>query len=132
MNGTQPYQNEYVLYLNGTAKQLLLRTLANPNAPGNAATTSCPSAAATSICPADRIIAEDVASIDMRYFSRAGNTIDHNSIIDTSVSPNVFIGPDFTSVEVVEFNLHNFRKSSLGGGTDTSNQTVIRVALRNG
>jgi type II secretory pathway pseudopilin PulG len=128
MNGAQPFQNEYVLYMDGTAKQLLLRTLANPNAPSNAAVTSCPSSAATSICPADRIIAEDVASIDMRYFSRAGNTIDHNSIIDTTVSPNVYIGPDFPSVEVVEFNLHNFRKSRLGGGTDTSNQTVIRVA----
>lgn len=132
MNGTQPYQNEYVLYLDGSSKQLLLRTLANTDAPGNAAVTSCPPSATSSTCPADRIIAEDLASIDMRYFSRAGNTIDHNSIIDTSVTPNQFIGPDFPSVEVVEFNLHNFRKSRLGGGTDTSNQTVIRVALRNG
>ena len=132
MNGTQPYQNEYVLYLDGTTKQLLLRTLANPAATGNAAVTSCPSAAATSICPADKIIAEDVSSVDMRYFSRAGNTIDYTSIVDTTVTPNQYIGPDFPSVEVVEFNLHNFRKSRLGGGTDTSNQTVIRVALRNG
>jgi prepilin-type N-terminal cleavage/methylation domain-containing protein len=132
MNGTQPYQNEFVLYLDGTTKQLLLRTLANSAAPSNAAVTSCPSSAATSICPADKIIAEDVASIDMRYFSRSGNTIDHNSIIDTTVTPNAYIGPDFPSVEVVEFNLHNFRKSRLGGGTDTSNQTVIRIALRNG
>ncbi|MEO6513635.1 MAG: hypothetical protein ABIR37_03020 [Candidatus Saccharimonadales bacterium] len=132
MNGTQPYQNEFVLYLDGTSKQLMLRTLANASAPSNAAITSCPAAAVTSLCPADRIIAEDVASVDMRYFSRAGNTINHNSIIDTSVVPNAYIGPDFPSVEVVEFNLHNFRKSRLGGGADTTNQTVIRVALRNG
>jgi prepilin-type N-terminal cleavage/methylation domain-containing protein len=132
MNGLQPYHNEYVLYLVGTSKRLLLRTLADTNAPSNAAVTSCPAAAATATCPADRIIAEDVASIDMRYFSRAGNIINHNSIIDTSVIPNAYIGPDFPSVEVVEFNLHNYRKSRLHGGTDTTNQTVIRVALRNG
>jgi hypothetical protein len=132
MNGTQPYQNEFVLYIDGTSKQLLLRTLANTAAVNNVAVTSCPPAAANASCPADKIIAEDLASIDMRYFSRAGNAIDHNSIIDTSVVPNAYIGPDFPSVEVVEFNLHNFRKSRLGGGTDTSNQTVIRIALRNG
>lgn len=131
LNGSQPYLNEFVLYMDGTTKRLLLRTLANPSAVNNAAVTSCPPAVATASCPADKIIGEDVASIDMRYFSRSGNTIDYTSIVDTTVTPNAYIGPDFPSVEVVELNFHTSRKSRLGGGTDTSSQTVIRVALRN-
>ena len=34
-NGTQPYEDEYVLYLNGTTKQMLLRSIANTSATGN-------------------------------------------------------------------------------------------------
>jgi len=128
MNGTQPYQNEFVLYLDGSTKQLRLRTLANGAATGNAAVTRCPPAVAG--CPADRTIAEDLASIDTRYFSRTGNPINYQSITDPTTG--AYIGPDFTSVEVIEFNLHIFRKSVLHGGADTSSQTVIRVALRNG
>jgi hypothetical protein len=133
MNGTLPYENEYVLYLDGTRQQLLIRTLANGAASGNAAKTSCPPAAASATCPADKIIGENISSVDTRYFSRAGNTINYQSITDPNSSPpGAFIGPDFTAVEVVELNLHTFIKSTLHGGQDTSSQTIIRVALRNG
>jgi hypothetical protein len=130
MNGTQPYLNEYILYLDGSTKKLRQRTLANPAATGNAALTTCPDSAASSSCPADRTIAEDIQSIDLRYFSRTGNLIDYSSIIDPL--DGSYIGPDFPAVEVVEFNLHTFRKSIVHGGADTSSQTVIRIALRNG
>jgi hypothetical protein len=130
MNGVNPYLNEFVLYLNGTTKQLMLRTLANPSASGNSAKTSCPKALASSSCPADLIIAENVSSISMRYFSRSGNTLDYTSIVDPLTGS--YIGPDFPAVEVVEFNMQSFKKSVLHGGQDTTNQTIVRVALRNG
>jgi prepilin-type N-terminal cleavage/methylation domain-containing protein len=129
MNGTVPYENEYVLYLNNSNKQLLIRTLANSAATGNKAKTSCPPASATSSCPADKIVADNIASVDLRYFSKAGNTIDYHA----STDPNTgnYNGPDYPSVEVVEFNLHSYKKSALHGGQDTSSQNVIRIALRN-
>lgn len=129
MNGTQPYEDEFVLYLDSATKELRMRTLANPGALNNARTTSCPPASATSSCPADRVMATNLISVDMRYFSRTGNTIDYTSIVDPLTGD--YIGPDFPAVEVIEFNLHVFKKSTLHGGADTSSQTVIRVALRN-
>jgi hypothetical protein len=129
MNGTQPYTNQFVLYLNGTTKQLLLRSLANPGASGNKTKTSCPSSIATPSCPADKLIADNVSAVDMRYFSRSGNPIDYTSITDPLTGE--YIGPDFPSAEVVELTLHLFKKSTIDNGEDTVNSTVIRVAIRN-
>ena len=64
----------------------------------------------------------------MRYFSRSGNTIDYHSVTDSLTGE--YIGPDFPVVEVVEFKIKLYKKSRLQGGQDTSNETVIRVALR--
>lgn len=130
LNGTNPYMDESVLYLSGSSKQLLLRRLANQSAPSNAHKTTCPPSSATSGCPADQVIASDVTSVDLRYFSRSGNLIDHNSITDSTTG--LPIGPDFTAVEVVELTLHQAIKATIHGSQDTINQTVIRVALRNG
>ena len=137
MNGTQWYQDEFVLFLDGSTKTLKLRTLANPYAGGNRLRTTCPPSQASSSCPADRVLAENVSAVDTRYFSRSGNTIDYTSIrqLDSSgnpVVPTVYIGPDFPSVEVAELTVHLFQKSTVGGAADTSNQTTIRVAVRNG
>lgn len=130
MNGSQPYYDEFVLYLNGSTKQLLLRTLVNPSASGDRLTTSCPSSAASASCPADTVIGSDITSINTRYFSRSGNTIDYTSITDPSTG--AYIGPDFPAVEVVELTLHLKRTSVVHNGADTINQTIVRVALRNG
>lgn len=129
MNGSVPYQDDVVLYMNGTTKQLLARVVANPYAPGNRAKTTCPASLASQSCPADTVVAENVSAIDMRYFSRSGNTIDYTSITDPVTGE--YIGPDFPSVEVVEFNIKLSKKAQLHSGADTSNQTIIRVALRN-
>ncbi len=129
MNGTQPYEDEFVFYLDGATKKLFVRTLANASATGNSRTTSCPPADATTSCPADKVIATNIESVDMQYFSRTGNLINYTSIVDPDTG--AYIGPDFPSVEVIEFNLHVFKKSTLHGGVDTKSQTVIRVALRN-
>lgn len=129
MNGTQPYDDEYILYLDGTTKSLKQRILVNPNATGDKVKTTCPAAYVTSTCPADKTIATDVSSIGMRYFSRTGNTIDYTSITDPNTG--LYAGPDFTAVEVVEFTLNLTKKPFLQQSNTTINNTVIRVALRN-
>ena len=129
MNGAQPYYDEFVLYLEGSTKDLRLRTLVNPSASGDRLTTSCPTAYATASCPEDTIIATDVTAVATRYFSRSGNTIDYTSITDPTTGG--YIGPDFPSVEVVELTVKIGRSSTINGGTDTSNETIVRVAMRN-
>ena len=129
MNGNQPYEDEYVLYLDGTRKSLMQRTLVNPSASGNRLKTSCPPDQATPTCPVDKTIAPDLASIDMRYFSRTGNLIDHQSITDPDTGQ--YIGPDFPVVEVVELTINLTKKPIFQKTYATSNSTLIRVALRN-
>ena len=129
MNGLQPYEDEYVLYLDGTNKSLRLRSLANPNATNNKLQTSCPTAYVTSICPPDKIVATDLASIDMRYFSRTGSQMNYMSSVD--LVSGAFNGPDFPAVEVVEFNLNLTKKPFLQTTNATSNSTIVRIALRN-
>lgn len=128
MNGSIPYQDNVILYMNGNTKQLLSRTIANPSAANNRAKTTCPPAQASSSCPSDKIIAEGVSSVGLKYFSRSGTTIDYTSAIDGLGN---YIGPDFPTVEVVELNLGLNKKAQLHSGANTSNQTIIRVALRN-
>jgi len=129
MNGTVPYEDEYVLYLDGTTKSLMMRTLANSFADGNRLKTSCPPSIATTSCPADKTVATDLSSVTMRYFSRTGNTIDWTSITDPNTGS--YIGPDFTAVEVAEFTLNITKKPYLQTTNATVNSTIIRVALRN-
>jgi len=129
MNGTQPYEDEYVLYLDGSAKALMQRNLANDSATGNRLVNSCPPTLATASCPADKVIASNLTSVDMRYFSRTGNLINHNSITDPNTGE--YIGPDFTAVEVVEFTLHLSKQPYVSSTNATNNSVVIRVALRN-
>jgi hypothetical protein len=129
MNGTQPYEDEYVLYLDGSTKSLKQRSLANTSATGDRLKTSCPAALATTSCPADKTVATDITSISMRYFSRTGNTIDYTSIWDGTT--NSYIGPDFTAVEVVEFTLNLSKKPLFQKTSTTVNNTIVRIALRN-
>lgn len=129
MNGIQPYENEYVLYIHHPSKELRLRTIANPSAPGNQLETSCPPESSTPTCPADKTIASDLSSIDTRYFSRTGNLVDYTSVFDTDT--NEYIGPDFPVVEVAELKLNLTKKPFLQKTNATQNSTVIRVALRN-
>jgi len=129
LNGTQPYEDEFVLYLDGDTKQLRMRVLANSTAPANRAVTSCPASLASITCPNDRLVGDNISSVSLRYFSRSGNLIDYTSIIDPLTGD--YIGPDMPSVEVVELTFYVYKKSTLHGGANTSNQNIIRIALRN-
>lgn len=129
MNGTQPYEDEYVMYLNGSTRQLLLRSLANPSATNNRLKTSCPPAIATVSCPADRVLIEQLASVDITYYSRSGNAINYQSITDPVTGD--YIGPDFTAVEALQYTFHITNKTLFQQSTSTINDTVVRIALRN-
>jgi prepilin-type N-terminal cleavage/methylation domain-containing protein len=129
MNGTVPYEDEFVLYLNGTTKQLMSRAIANPSATANRLKSSCPPAIATTDCPADRVIANDVASIDTRYFSRNGTLLDYSSSTDPSTGQ--YNGPDFPLVEVVELTINLQKKAVFEHTNSTQNGTVVRISLRN-
>ncbi|HUP26251.1 MAG TPA: prepilin-type N-terminal cleavage/methylation domain-containing protein [Candidatus Limnocylindrales bacterium] len=128
MNGTQPYEDEFILYLNGTTKSLMSRTLANPDVVNNKLKTSCPASLATTSCPPDAVVAADISSVKTRYFSKTGNPINYTSSYDTST--NTYTGPDFPLVEVVEFTLSLTKKPYFQTSNATSNTTIIRVAIR--
>lgn len=60
------YSNNAIYYVQDN--KIWRRTLANPNAPDNAATTTCPPESATQACPADVSIVGDIASLNVDYF----------------------------------------------------------------
>lgn len=129
MNGVQPYEDEYVLYLDSNTKQMMLRTLANPNAANNKAKTSCPPSVADNNCPADKTLINDIKSVDIRYFSRSGNLIDWTSVWDPDI--NSYAGPDLANAEVVELTINVERLAFYSTNRNTINSTIIRIALRN-
>lgn len=130
MSNTKPLSDEFVLYMDGTRKQLLLRTIVNPDASGNRLSSTCPPGQSSATCPADLIIADAVQSVSLRYFSRSGNLLDYTAIIDPLTG--AYIGPDMPAVEVVELTITLAQKATVHGTTDTKNSTTIRVAFRNG
>lgn len=130
MNGVSPFNDEYVLYLDGTSETLNVRSIANPSASNNRVKTSCPASAVSSTCPEDRTLANNVSGVSMRYFSRSGNLLDWNSVTDPETGAS--IGPDFSSVEVVELTINFRKKETIKGSGDSISNTIVRVALRNG
>lgn len=129
MNGVLPYEDEYVLYLDKAEKKIRLRTIAHPSASGNKLLTSCPPEAASASCPEDKVIASNLASVTLGYFSRSGNPVDWTSVYDPDIGQ--YIGPDYPTVEVVEFTLNITKKPIFQTTGTTQNETVIRIALRN-
>lgn len=141
--GTTYYQDEYILYHDGPSQQLRVRTLANPNVTNNRRKTTCTPASATASCPADKVLINNITSVKIRYFSRAGIELSiTNHGVDgagNGVSPcpnptypyTVCDGATFSLVEVVELTL-NLKTQPIGThGVTTKSATVIRVALRN-
>jgi prepilin-type N-terminal cleavage/methylation domain-containing protein len=93
---SEPYQNELIYFVDGT--KLYKRTLANPNATGNAVKTSCPAASASESCPADRVLTEHFKSMDFTLYDQddiATTTIPlaRSLVVNVSMEKAVF-GPD--------------------------------------
>ena len=116
MNGSAAYQNEFVIYHDGPTSELLVRSLANPDATGNRTKTSC--AVQTATCPKDRVLLSGVQTVEMRYFSRSGEDIDFRSSCDPDIyscglPPSCLQtepytgcnGLDFAQVEVAQFKI---------------------------
>lgn len=66
-----PYNNELVYYRDN--KKLFKRMLANPNAVGNQAVTTCPPATASSTCPADRLLTSDGKQFSFILYDQDNN-----------------------------------------------------------
>lgn len=144
LNGSSPYENEHVIYLSRQG-ELRVRDIANPSAVGNALITTCPPSSASSSCPADKLLIGGLQSVDVRYFSRSGNLIDYTPSCDPDLgictpddeygcdtsSPGCVAGPDFPSVQVVEYTLNIAKTAATQSTQTTKSSTVIRVALRN-
>lgn len=139
-NGELPYEDEYIIYMDYTTRELRVRILANPNALNNKAISSCPPASATSSCPADRILSTGLTGVSTKYYDRSGNESNYESVVqkdefgntvyDTNGNP-IYEGPDFPIVEVIELQL-KLATSFTPSPTDVTNSsTTIRVALRN-
>ena len=128
-NGTNPYEDEFVMYLNRSG-EIRVRTLANSNAAGNGQTTSCPPEIATTTCPADKFLIGDVSSVAVRYFSRSGNLLDYTPVYDPVLDSFVY-GPDFPSVEVIEYTINIAKKAFTQTSDTTKSSTIIRIAIRN-
>jgi type II secretory pathway pseudopilin PulG len=144
MNGAVAYQNEFILYHHGPSQELRVRSLADPNAPGNAVKTTCTTATAT--CPKDKVLLTGVQTLEMLYFSRAGETIDFRSSCDPDVyycagtiparceqsSPYTGCnGLDFAQVEVVQLKIKVKKSIESDANYSMYNSTIIRIALRN-
>lgn len=128
-NGTNPYENESLIYLNRQG-ELRIRDLANPAATGNTLVTTCPPSLASPSCPADKLLIDGIASVDVRYFSRSGNLLDYTPYYDATLGAYVN-GPDFPAVQVVEYTLNVAKTAATQSTTTTKSSTIIRVALRN-
>jgi prepilin-type N-terminal cleavage/methylation domain-containing protein len=104
-----PYRNEFIYFMSGTT--MYKRVLANSNATGNTAKTTCPVASASPTCPADRVFSTNVSNLTFTFY-------------DTSDSTTA----DATQARSVVLNV-NMAKKSFGKNITLSNST--RVTLRN-
>lgn len=144
MNGVEAYQNEYILYHDGPTSELRVRTLANTAAPGNATETTCTTAGPG--CPKDLVLLTGVQTVEMRYFSRAGEDIDFRSSCDPDLyycagtTPAACLqeepytgcnGLDFAQAEVAQFKIKVEKPIESDVNNSIHNSTIIRIALRN-
>jgi len=104
-----PYRNEFIYFMNGT--DMYKRILANTNAAGNTAKTTCPAASSSPTCPPDRLFSSNVSNLTFTFYNSS----------DATTS-------DATQARSVVLNV-NMAKKSFGKNITLSNST--RVTLRN-
>lgn len=144
MNGTEAYQNEFIIYHDGATSELRVRTLANTAATGNVAKTTCTTSSPG--CAKDKVLLTGVQTVEMRYFSRSGEDIDFRSSCDPDLyycagtDPPACLqsppytgcnGLDFSQVEVAQFKLKVKKAIESDANYSIYNSTIIRIALRN-
>jgi prepilin-type N-terminal cleavage/methylation domain-containing protein len=104
-----PYRNEFIYFMTGTT--MYKRVLANPNASGNIAKTTCPAASASSSCPPDRVFSTNISNLTFTFYDSSDATTS-NAIQARSVVLTV-----------------NMARKSFGKNITLNNST--RVTLRN-
>lgn len=143
LNGTAPYQNEFVIYHDGPSSELRVRALGNSSATNNKTATTC--TIAVSGCLKDKVLLTGVKTVEMRYFSRSGDDIDFRSSCDPDIycsggTPATCLqtspytgcnGLDFSQVEVVQFKIKVSKPIESDVNYNMFNTTIIRIALRN-
>jgi prepilin-type N-terminal cleavage/methylation domain-containing protein len=108
-NTGYPYRNEYIYFMGGT--NMYKRVLANTNASGNTAKTTCPTSSVSPTCPADRIFSTNVSNLTFTFYD-SSDTTTANAATARSVVLTV-----------------NMAKKSYSKNITLSNST--RVTLRN-
>jgi len=104
-----PYRNEFIYFTSG--KNMYKRILANPNATGNVAVTTCPTAFVTSSCPPDRLFSSDVKDMNFTFYDTSDATT-----ADATQARSVLL-------------VMNMSKKVYGKNVELDNST--RVTLRN-
>ena len=104
-----PYRNEFI-YFNSNGS-MYKRLLANPDAVGNTALTTCPASKASPSCPPDILFSSSVANLNFTFYDSSGNTT-----------------ADAASARSVQLQVDMSKKSF--GRTITLNNST-RVTLRN-
>lgn len=104
-----PYRNEYIYFTSGN--NMYKRVLANPDAVGNTAVTTCPASDSSPTCPPDRLFSSNVSNLSFTFYDNLGNTTG-----DTASTRSVDLQIDTS-------------KQSFGKNINFSNAT--RVTLRN-
>jgi type II secretory pathway pseudopilin PulG len=67
-----PYRNEFIYFNSGGS--MYKRVLANPDASGNTAVTTCPADKAGPTCPADPLFSSNVGDLNFTFYDSSGNT----------------------------------------------------------
>ena len=84
MNGVDAYQNDFVIYHHGPSSELRVRSLAHPAAGSqNVTKTTCTTQ--TSACNKDRVLITGVVAVELRFYSRAGDSIDYRSSCEPAI-----------------------------------------------
>jgi type II secretory pathway pseudopilin PulG len=86
-----PYLNELVYFKQDDT--LYKRVLAHPDATGNSLTTSCPASVASASCPADRLLLENVSSVEFTFYDQ-DNILTTDPLLTRSVAIDLTLERD--------------------------------------
>jgi type II secretory pathway component PulJ len=97
------YTDNVIFYVSESV--IFRRILANPNATGNAAITTCPPASSSPSCPPDNKVVEDIATLSMSYDNPLPEQAQSVQLTITRIRN--FFGKTFTSTVTGNVTLRN-------------------------